>query len=72
MTQEKGEYMKNIKLRNAIREVYRTDSEFGMSIGWVPQRVSKMINGHYIPKITEAVKISDALHMPIDEFANFF
>ena len=62
----------NEALNNAIREKFKTDSAFGLSIGWTPQKVHKLTHGEYIPKIGEAVIISRALDKSIDEVANFF
>ena len=59
-------------LNNQIRSKFNTDAAFSMAIGWVPQKVSRMKNGEYIPKFTEAVKISRALDISLDELASFF
>lgn len=59
-------------LNDAIREKFKTDAAFGMSIGFTPQKVHKLLHGDYIPKIGEAVIISQALEKSIDEVANFF
>ena len=64
--------MENVQLREKIREKYKTDTAFGMAIGWVPNKVYKFINLNYIPKLSEAVKISRALDINLDELASFF
>ena len=64
--------MVNQALRDSIRGKYKTDAAFGLAIGWVPQRVHKLVHGEYIPKIGEAVLISRALEISLDELASFF
>lgn len=64
--------MINEKLRASIRAKYKTDAAFGLDIGWVPQRVHKLVHNEYIPKIGEAVVISRALDISLDELASFF
>lgn len=64
--------MENNQLRGRIREKYKTAAAFGLAIGWTPQKVFKMINCDYIPKIGEAVSISRALGISLDELASFF
>ncbi len=64
--------MENVQLRGCIREKFKTDAAFGIEIGWTTQKVSKMLNCAYIPKIGEAVSISRALGISLDELASFF
>ena len=64
--------MDNTKLRKAVRKKFNTDAEFSLAIGWVPQKAHKMLSGIYIPKLSEAKKISNALGITIDELASFF
>lgn len=64
--------MENTKLRKAVRKKFNTDAEFSLAIGWVPQKVHKMLTGIYIPKLSEAGKISRALGITLDELASFF
>ena len=64
--------MVNQALRDSIRGKYKTDAAFGLAIGWVPQRVHKLVHCEYIPKIGEAVLISRALEISLDELASFF
>lgn len=59
-------------LRNLIREKFNTDAAFGIAMGWVPQKVTRMINGEYIPKIGEAARMSRVLEISLDELASFF
>ena len=60
------------KLCASIRNKFKTDSAFGLAMGWVPQKVSKLTSGAYIPKIGEAAKMSQVLGISLDELASFF
>lgn len=64
--------MENTQLRGAIRKKYKTDAAFGLAIGWVPTKVYKLIHCGYIPKLSEAVKMSRALNISLDELASFY
>ncbi len=64
--------MENNQLRGLIREKYKTDAAFGFAIGWTTQKVSKLLNSTYTPKIGEAARISRALGISLDELASFF
>jgi hypothetical protein len=62
----------NERLCALIGKKFKTDSAFGLAIGWVPQKVNRLKNGEYIPKISEAAKISRVLDISLDELASFF
>ena len=64
--------MANEQLCSSIRAKFKTDAAFGLAMGWVPQKVTKLTNGDYIPKISEAAKMSRVLDIPLDELASFF
>jgi plasmid maintenance system antidote protein VapI len=64
--------MENNQIRTCIREKFKTDAAFGFAIGWTTQKVSKLVNGTYTPKISEAVRLSRALEISLDELASFF
>lgn len=55
-----------------IRDKFKNDAAFSIAIGWTTQKVSRMKNGEYIPKVNEAAKISRALDISVDELATFF
>ena len=55
-----------------IREKFKTDAAFALAIGWTPQKVSKLTNGEYVPKLGEAVPMSRVLDVSLDELASFF
>ena len=59
-------------LSNRITEKFGTQAAFGLNVGWVPQKVYRMLNEEYEPKLSEAAKISCALEISIDELASFF
>lgn len=59
-------------LSNKINEKFNSQAAFGLSIGWVPQKVYRMLNEGYEPKFSEAVKISCALGISMDELVLFF
>ena len=64
--------MPNERLCAQIREKFKTDAAFGLAMGWVPQKVSKLTSGRYIPKLGEAVTMSRVLGVSLDELASFF
>lgn len=64
--------MANERLCAQIRKKFKTDAAFGMAIGWVPQKVSRLTSGEYIPKIGEAAEMSRVLDVTLDELASFF
>lgn len=59
-------------IRSLIRSKFNTDAAFGLAMGWVPQKVTKLINGDYVPKIGEAADMSRVLEISLDELASFF
>ena len=64
--------MANENLSKQIRSKFKTDAAFGLAIGWTPQKVSKLINGAYTPKVGEAAMISRVLEVSLEELASFF
>lgn len=64
--------MANERLCEQIRRKFKTDAAFGLAMGWVPQKVTKLISGSYIPKIGEAAKMGRVLEVSLDELASFF
>lgn len=59
-------------LKDLIKEKYGSEAAFGMQIGFIPQKVSRMLKGEYVPKLSDAQKIAEALDITLDEVANFF
>ena len=64
--------MQNERLINQIRAKFKTDAAFSLAMGWTTQKVSKMTNGVYVPKVGEAAKMSRVLDITLDELASFF
>ncbi len=64
--------MANTSLDSQIRSKFNTDAAFSIAIGWTTQKVSRMKNGQYIPKLSEAAKLSRALDISLEELASFF
>jgi hypothetical protein len=64
--------MSTERLCEKIRSKFKTDAAFGLAMGWVPQKVCKLTNGNYIPKIGEAARMSRVLDISLDELASFF
>lgn len=55
-----------------INEKFKSQAAFGLNIGWIPQKVYRMLYEGYEPRITEAEKISRALDIPLEELPAFF
>ena len=72
MDDEEVRTVANEQLSTQIRTKFNTDAAFSLAIGWTTQKVSRLKNGEYIPKVSEAVKISRALEISLDELASFF
>lgn len=64
--------MSTERLCNQIRTKFKTDTAFGLAMGWTPQKVSKLTKGEYIPKLGEAADMSRVLEVSLDELASFF
>lgn len=64
--------MTTMTIRDLIRTKFHTDAAFALAMGWMPQKVTKLIQGVYIPKIGEAAKMSRVLSIPLDELVSFF
>lgn len=55
-----------------ITRKYNSQAAFGLAIGWIPQKVHRMLNDQYTPKFSEAIEMSQALGISLDELASFF
>ena len=64
--------MDHAGFRKLVSDKYKTDASFALAMGWTPQKVTKMMYGRYVPKITEAAKMSEVLSTPIATLASFF
>ena len=59
-------------LKAKILEHFPTLCSFGFSIGWVPQKVHRMVNESFVPKVTEARKICKELQITMDQLVDYF
>lgn len=64
--------MPNERLCDSIRAKFKTDAAFGLAMGWTPQKVCRLLSGDYIPKLSDAAKMSRVLDVTLDELASFF
>ena len=60
------------KLRGAIVTEYKTQNVFADEIGWHKNRVSKMMNGKYVPDINEVARMAKALRLDDRQFKDIF
>ena len=60
------------ELAEKINQKYGTQAAFGLAVGWIPQKVYRMLNNQYDPKFCEAIQIGKALDIPLNELASFF
>ena len=64
--------METMTIRELIRSKFKTDAAFALAMGWMPQKVTKLIQGIYVPKIGEAAKMSRVLSISLDDLVSFF
>lgn len=64
--------MQRQTLADKINEKFGSQAAFGLAVGWIPQKVYRMLNDQYDPKFGEAIKISNALEIPLNDLASFF
>lgn len=60
------------EFQSLVISKFKTASAFGLAIHWVPSKVSRLFNGRYIPKLTEAALMCQVLGLTLDELAYFF
>ena len=61
---KKGGYAMNInELRAEIVRIRGTQDKFAESINWHRNKVSKMMNGKYVPNVDEAGAIANELNL---------
>lgn len=56
-------------LRTKIEEKFNSDAAFGIAIGFTPQKVSAMLAGKYSVKLSDAIKICNALEIDLNTLA---
>jgi len=64
--------MQRQALADVINKKFNSQAAFGLAVGWIPQKVYRMLNAQYDPKFCEAIQISNALDIPLNELASFF
>ncbi|MBQ7435034.1 MAG: helix-turn-helix transcriptional regulator [Oscillospiraceae bacterium] len=64
--------MQRQELADKINEKYGSQAAFGLAVGWIPQKVYRMLNNQYDPKFGEAIQIGKALGISLNELASFF
>lgn len=72
ITLKGGPNMNDKLLVKTIEGKFKSQAAFAVQVGWTPQKLHKMLVGQYIPKISEAVFLSKALGITLNDFANFF
>lgn len=60
------------KLRGEIAMRYRSQAAFANAIGWHCNKISKMMNGKYIPDVDEAAKIALTLGLNEHQYCDIF
>lgn len=58
------------RLKKQIKAEYETEKSFAVAMGWQRQKVSYLVNGHYVPNVREVNQIAAALRMDIGELLN--
>lgn len=59
-------------LRSKIFEKYRSQADFSREIGWDANRVSKILNGKYIPNVNDCAEIAKILSLTADGYVAIF
>ena len=55
------------KLKAQIKAVHGTEKAFAAAMGWQRQKVSYLVNGHYVTNVREINRIAPALKMDMGE-----
>lgn len=58
------------RLKKQIKVEYGTEKSFAVAMGWQRQKVSYLVNGHYVPNIREVNQIAAALRLDMGELLN--
>lgn len=64
--------MKINVLRGAIYEQYTTQKDFARALDWHINKLSLLMNGKYIPKITDVELIVQKLNLSNDKIKEIF
>lgn len=60
------------RLKGEIIAVFGTQDAFSSAIGWHRNKVSRLVNGQYIPDINEATDISSLLKLSPEKYYEIF
>lgn len=60
------------RLKGEIIAVYGTQDSFSNAIKWHRNKVSRLINGQYVPNINEAAEISSLLNLSPEKYYEIF
>lgn len=60
------------RLKGEIIAVFGTQDTFSNAIGWHRNKVSRLVNGQYIPDINEAAEISALLNLTNEKYCEIF
>ena len=55
------------RLKKQIKAEYGTEKAFAAAMGWQRQKVSYLVNGHYVTNVREVNQIAAALRMDMRE-----
>ena len=55
------------RLKAQIKAVYGIEKAFAAAMGWQRQKVSFLVNGHYVTNVREINRIAPALKMDMGE-----
>lgn len=55
------------RLKKQIKAEYGTEKAFAAAMGWQRQKVSYLVNGHYVTNVREVNQIAAALRMDMGE-----
>lgn len=64
--------MNTTELKLEIIKQFGTQYKFAEALGWHKNKISRMMQGKYIPDLNEVMFISDKLHLNEERFFEIF
>lgn len=64
--------MNTTELRVEIIRKFNTQAELAKELGWTENKMSKMMQGKYIPDLNEVISIADKLSLESGRFLEIF
>lgn len=64
--------MNKAELRYEIIRKFNTQAEFAKELGWTENKMSKMMQGKYIPDLNEVINIAEKLSIGSSRFLEIF